>query len=211
MTRLAGILFALFAVYSTTLIGIEWCTSQDYVRNFVADVEGPVPFYAANTTISVFLLWATALLFAVCISCEQIAGGCRRTFWFFASQVAVFALLGLDDRFKMHEFLARHMGIGDHFILIAIGVVEVVCLLTIGRKIVFQRSVLIRLGAATALFCVMLVFDAIVPHDAFLRLSIEDVAKTWAALFFCLFAWDILAQRLRNLPPQPLLSGEAAA
>ena len=161
-------------------------------------------FYAVNTTISVFLLWATALLFAVCMSCEQSTRGCRQTFWFFVSQVAVFAWLGLDDRFKAHEFIARQLSIGDHYVLIAVGLFEIVCLLTLGREVVFRKSILIRLGAASVLFLVMLAFDAVVPHDAFLRLSIEDVAKTWAALFFCLFAWNVLFTRIEQLPQSHL-------
>ena len=70
MFRLGWIVIALLIAYSLALVGIEWCTSQDYVRNFVCDIDGPVPFYAVNTTLSVFLLWATALLFAICLACD---------------------------------------------------------------------------------------------------------------------------------------------
>ena len=65
MKNLIWLLFASLGLYSVALIGIELCTSQDYVRHYVSDVEGPVRFYAVNTTLSVFLLWATALLFGV--------------------------------------------------------------------------------------------------------------------------------------------------
>ena len=206
MKNLAWMIFAGFIAYSLMLISIECCTSQDYVRHYVADVEGPVRFYAVNTTVSVFLLWATALLFAVCLSCEQRQGRSPRATWFFASQIAVFAFLGLDDRFKAHEYIGWRLGIGDHFVLLAVAAFELVCLLTLGREIVFRRGVLIRLAIASAFFAVMLFFDAVVPHDAFLRLSLEDVAKTWATLFFCLFAWEILAQRIGRitLPPTQL-------
>ena len=64
-----------------------------------------------------------------------------------------------------------------------------------------------RLGAAALLFVVMLFFDAVVPHDALLRLSLEDIAKTWAALCFCLFAWQMMTERIDQLksgPSQPL-------
>jgi len=62
-------LWLLVAVYSIGLLLIEWQTSQLYVRQFVTDIQGDVFFYAINTTVSVFLLWATALLFGLCLFC----------------------------------------------------------------------------------------------------------------------------------------------
>ena len=180
------------------LIGIELCTSQDYVRHYVSDVEGPVRFYAVNTTLSVFMLWATSLLFGVGLWCAAQANESWRTRWFLATQIAVFAWLGLDDRFRIHEYIAEHGGFGDHFVLLAVGFVELLCLAVLGWRIIFRRTVLLWLGSAALLFLVMLFFDAVVPHDALLRLSVEDVAKTWAALCFCLFAWNILSDRIEH-------------
>jgi hypothetical protein len=37
---------------------------------------------------------------------------------------------------------------------------------------------------------VMLVIDAKFPGEMVLRLSLEDLSKTWGALFFFLFAWE---------------------
>jgi hypothetical protein len=62
-------LLLLVAVYSIALLLIEWQTSQTYIRQFVTDIQGDVFFYAINTTFSVFLLWATALLFGLCLFC----------------------------------------------------------------------------------------------------------------------------------------------
>ncbi|EDN67522.1 membrane protein [Beggiatoa sp. PS] len=62
-------LWLLVAAYSIGLLLIEWQTSQLYVRQFVTDIQGDVFFYAINTTVSVFLLWATALLFGLCLFC----------------------------------------------------------------------------------------------------------------------------------------------
>jgi len=196
MLRCSGVLFTLLAVYSLVLIGIESCTSQDFVRNFVCDVEGPVPFYAVNTTLSVFLLWATALLFGVCWACVRDRPEMRRDALFYLSQVVVFAGLGIDDRFKLHEHLAWRLGIADHFLLVAAGVVEVLLLVTLGRQLVFRRRPMKWLAAAAVCFLIMTFFDAVYPHDAFLRLSLEDIAKTWSGVFFCLFAWRLMAERI---------------
>ena len=198
MKKIAWLMFAALGAYSVGLIGIELCTSQDYVRHYVSDVEGPVRFYAVNTTLSVFMLWATALLFGVGLWCATGANERWQTRWFLASQIAIFAWLGLDDRFRIHEYVAEHAGIGDHYVLIAVGIVEILCLTLLGWQIIMRRAVLIWLAAASVLFAVMLFFDAVVPHDALLRLSVEDVTKTWAALCFCLFAWKILSQQIEQ-------------
>lgn len=179
---------ALLAIYSCVLIGVELTTSQDYVRNYFSDVEGPVPFYAINTTLSVCLLWGTALLFAVCVTCTECRHGTGWLRYFFASQALVFGYLALDDRFKVHERVAFRLGIGDHFILLAVAVFQVLCLLSAWPTL-SARAKRYLLGGAS-LFVLMLFFDACVPHDMVLRLSIEDLAKTWATVCFFLFGWE---------------------
>src|SRR5687767_3585699 len=101
-------------IYSTVLIGVELATSQDFVRNYFTDISGPVPFYAINTTLSVALLWATALLFVILIAYSESRPELAHERWFYFSQAAVFTLLGSDDRFLLHEKLAYRLGIGDH-------------------------------------------------------------------------------------------------
>ncbi len=87
MRQIGIAVLALLAVYSVVLIGVELNTSQDYVRNFFTDIDGPVPFYAVNTTLSVFFLWATALVFAICVACTHGLPDMDRIHWFFISQV----------------------------------------------------------------------------------------------------------------------------
>ena len=211
MFRAGWIVISLLALYSVILIGIEANTSQDYVRHFVSDVEGPVPFYAINTTLSVFLLWATALFFGVCLACDRNDPNRRHARWFFLSQILMFAWLGIDDRFKAHEHIGWHLNIGDHYVLIAAAMVEIALLVFLGRSIVFRPAPMLRLSGAAFFFAVTMFFDAIYPHDAFLRLSLEDVAKTWSALFFCLFAWQLVTERIDrlNLPEHAPLAKAA--
>lgn len=192
-------LLASLVLYSLLLLGIEFYTSQSFVRNFFTDIEGPVPFYAVNTTLSVFLLWATALLFAVCLLCIQGTENNQRLRLFFISQLIIFAWLGLDDRFKFHEGLAWRMGIGDHWILIAVAVIEVLCLVALGGKYLLDSGSVGHLFLAAGAFCVMIVIDAWFPHDMRLRLSCEDLAKTWAATYLFLFAWSSCAERIQFL------------
>jgi hypothetical protein len=203
-------LLGVLILYSVVLLAVEIVTSQDFVRNYFTDIDGPVPFYAVNTSISVFLLWATAVLFAVCFVCVNGKENSRRLQWFFLSQVFVFAFLGLDDRFKFHEAIAWRIGIGDHFVLLAVGACEVGLLAILGGRAIFVGRALSSLIAAIIMFMVMLLFDAVVSHDALLRLSIEDLAKTWANLCFFAFAWQLLVDRIDELKG-PTLATSAAS
>ena len=186
----------LLAVYSSTLIGIELATSQQHVRHFVTDISGPVPFYAVNTTLSVFLLWATALLFfsSARISVQQLAW--RPPVWWLASQCLLFGWLGCDDRFLFHETLAARFDIGDHYVLAALAGVEGLLLALAYVRSWLSRPVIQCLAIAAGLFTVMLGVDALAPHDLRLRLSVEDATKTCACFFFLRFAWLMHSERM---------------
>ncbi len=58
----------------------------------------------------------------------------------------------------------------------------------------------------------MLFIDACVRHDMVLRLSLEDLAKTWASLLFFSFAWPLCVERTRDLkhPAQRPSKGRAS-
>ncbi len=181
--------FALLAAYSAVLLGIELRTSQDYVRNFFTDIDGPVPFYAVNTTLSVFLLWSTGLIMLFAATFLANVVGAVQIRKFYLSQAPMFALLGFDDRFLVHEKLSFRLGILDHYVLLVWAAVELALLALFFRRRDFTVTELGTFGAAVAMFGVMLAIDALAPERMLLRLSIEDLAKSWSgALFFC-FAW----------------------
>ena len=103
--RLYGraVVLAGFALYAITLMLIEVRTSQSYVRNFFADIEGPTAFHAVNTSLSVWLLLGAALLFAVSASCVRGVLSLRRARWLYLSQALMFLYFPIDDRFRIHE------------------------------------------------------------------------------------------------------------
>lgn len=204
MSRILTFIVASLAIYSSILIGVELSTSQDFVRHYFTDIQGPVPFYAINTSLSVFFLWATALLFAIAAIVSRWCENPPHTYWFCLSQVAIFGFLGCDDRFKFHEKMAEILGIGDHYILLATGTAEGLFLVWLGRTALQDRRARNILGLAVSLFAVMLFFDACVPHDMVLRLSLEDLAKTWATFCFWMFGWSILFDQLHQLRSRPL-------
>ena len=189
----------LLLAYSAALIACELSTSQDYVRYYFSDIDGPRPFFAANTTVSVAFLWATALLFAVTVACLGDEAEERRARLFFISQVLVFGFMGLDDRFKVHEGLALRLGTHDHYILLVPALAQVVLVLWLGRDYVFKHRARGYFFLGVGLFGAMFVVDAFADHDAVLRLTIEDLAKTWSGFCFFLWAWCHFQDRVGHL------------
>lgn len=156
-----------------------------------------MPFYGINTSLSVFLLGATAVLFAVCTLCIEAGPAGRRERIFCRSQVVVFAYLAFDDRFLLHEaviFLAS-----DIWLLLAAGAVELLLLVKFGD--LRSRSWFTRrcLALGIAFFLAMSMIDAFVPLKLFLRLSFEDLSKLWGTVFFFMFAWSICAGKIADL------------
>jgi hypothetical protein len=215
-SKLVPCILGLLAAYSSALITVELMTSQDYVRQYFDDVNGPVPFFAVNTTLTVSLLWGTALLFGVAAALAADRRERRLAYWFYLSQVLIFVYLGCDDRFKIHELLGRLLGIGDHYVLLTVGSIEALILATIARPLL-PPSAWRRLVAASALFAVMIVIDAKAPHDLVLRLSFEDLAKTWSCFGFLLFAWEALQSEIaavvaaESRRPEPAQSPQSPA
>jgi hypothetical protein len=185
---IAGFLAGL-AVYSVVLASIEVTTSYDNARHYFTDITGPVPFYAINTSVSVFLLAGTALLFGVAWFCVDREHEAARLRTFYASQVIVFLYLAADDRFRLHEWIGFTVGIPDALILLGVGVVELVLLGRFSGLLRPSSPVRPWLIAAGALFVFMLAIDFLLPRRLVLRLAVEDLSKVWgeACLFMAAF------------------------
>ncbi|HHB92423.1 MAG TPA: hypothetical protein ENK59_04325 [Thioploca sp.] len=190
------LIFLIIALYSLLLLLIELQTSQIFVRQFFTDIgQYEIIGYAINTTLSVFLLWATALLFIINLTCVK-----KRTveYWFFVSQIVMFVYLGCDERFLIHESIGKFLGRNDAYLLLGLGLVEVGLLAWLGN--LRQKTQLARkfLYIAAVLFFIMVVIDAKFPRDMLLRLSLEELTKLWADIFLFLFAWEIMQQKIGN-------------
>lgn len=196
--HLRHLLFLILAGYSMTLLLVEWQFSYKVAKYFFADIEGPVPFYAVNTTLSVSLLWATALIFAICLQCiDKIAGS--QDYFFYTSQSIMFFYLGFDDRFMVHERLGRWFGFNDAYWLLVLGIIEIGLLIKWGEIDNKPRRAKFFLFSAALLFAIMIIFDALFPKYMLFRLSLEDLSKLWSAVFLFLFAWELLLFQLEEL------------
>lgn len=189
----------LLALYSVTLLAIELRTSQDHVRHYFTDIEGPVRLHAINTTVSTFLLWASALIFGVVLLVIHGTRGKRTERRFCASQIVVFGYLGADDRFMLHERMSDVVPLHDTLILLVAGVFEAAALALWGDLARRSHAARLYLALAAILFLVMAAIDAFVPAELPLRLSFEDLSKVWAGWFLFLFSWQILAGHVAQL------------
>jgi hypothetical protein len=199
MSTVKGWLMTLVVGYTLALLGIEYRFGQDYARNYFSDISGPVRFFAVNTTLSNFLLWAIALLFFVCWLWARETRDEPKRQLFYGFQVLIFAYLGADERFTLHEWLGYVLNCNDAWFLLAVGLLEVAVLVFPGEILKQPRRAKLYLSVAVVLFGVMLLFDVFAPKRMLLRLSIEDLTKLWSDVFLLLFAWEICKQQLGRL------------
>jgi hypothetical protein len=183
-------LFGFLGVYSVTLLLTEVLVSQNYARFYFSDIHGPVALYAVNTTLSVSLLWGTALLFFIAARFASEAPTALRARLFLWSQVALFALLGLDDRFQIHEMLSERLGLHDETILLALGLAELGALTFLGRVWLRAGRARFCVSLGALCFALMLVLKQYTPPGWAPSLALEDLAKTWASACLFLFGWD---------------------
>jgi hypothetical protein len=189
----------LLVSYSLILIFVEIKTSQDYVHYFYADIEGKVLFYAVNTTLTISLMLATSLMFKVnSVLLPREKNNVTQRF-FYLSQAYFFCYLAFDDRFLIHEKLGYILGINDAFIILSLGVTEIALILTWGNYQQWKESTKSYLFKAAICFAIMVIMDGFFPQEVVLRLSLEDLSKTWANVFLFLFAWDIFRQNITTL------------
>ena len=190
MPLVLRVFFAVLTAYTAALLVTELNTSQDFVRHYFSDIEDGRPFFAVNTTLSTFLLLGSALLLVFAATCERDGGRAPPAAWRLAwGQAVLFAFLAFDDRFQLHEALAYRLDIADHYVMACWAALELAVLAAFARlRVVPLRSGLL-FAAATGCFVLMMGFDALVPHAMPMRLSIEDLAKSWAAALYFASAW----------------------
>lgn len=213
-TRRVGIVLGVALVaYSVAILVMEWRSSQENARHYLGDISSDlvdgvdVTFYLVNTSLTVFALWTVPVLLLVALLIRhrsragdhEPADEARRFERLLWSQIGIFVLLGLDDRFQGHEKLAARLGdIPDHFVLGSIALVEVGFLLLFADRAMLREPAGQWFAAGAVGFAVMITIDATFPEDMRLRLSFEDLVKLWAAVCFALAAWAVIDRELRR-------------
>ena len=111
----------------------------------------------------------------------------------------MFVYFALDELFMIHELAGLRFGFNDAFMILGLGIVEVILIVGIGEPRAMGRRGKRLLGAGVVLFLCMWVIDAFAAKRAFLRLSLEDLFKLWAIVFFFLWALQICRDRIDDL------------
>lgn len=198
-----------FVIYSLIMLAIDYKYSTSFVRHFFSDItKDNIPFFAVNTTISVFLLWGVSLIFALSLKClNSMDKDYPRERLFFYSQIFIFAFLGFDDRFLVHELLEEKFGIKDSIILLFFGGLELFSLFFLGKIQERSNEIKITLFLAGSMFALMIFIDQFwIPEGTWIfnvirsvRLSAEDLAKTWSGVFLFRYAWLIYSEKISTL------------
>ena len=199
LRRLELVAFALLTVYTATLIYAEARFSQDFVRNYFSDVIGPRPFYAVNSVLSLSLMISTGVIFLINFILVDGLRGRGKAPLFYATQVVMFVYFALDELFMIHELVGLRFGVNDAFFILGLGIVEVILIVGIGELRTMGPRAKRLLYTAVVLFVCMWFIDAYAPKRAFLRLSLEDLFKLWAIVFFFMWALQICRERIDDL------------
>jgi hypothetical protein len=203
--KIRKLAFAALMLYTLAIASVEWFVSSRAARYFLTDVISTcpdyshLPLYAVNTSLSVFFLWAGAVLFLMAWRCLKPVDICGREEIFLVSQMLIFFYLGCDDRFLIHEGLSDQLGFKDWMFFGAMGSLEAFFLLYYGRVFSRSRKVLIDIVLAGFFFGIMFGVDVVVPYNIKMHLSIEDLAKLWSTVFLFKFAWDTCSEKIEML------------
>lgn len=205
--RLRTVSWLGLGLYSLVLVAIEAGGRADLARHLCSDIAGPIRFWAVNTSLSVGLLLGSALLLLFTAATQpQLPRRERRFRWL---QALVFAYLAFDDRFMVHESLGVLLHIEDAFVLVVVGVLELVLLWRYGALRTRSPRARRYLILASFAFAAMSFIDAFF-NDAhgIPRLTLEDGSKAWCAAFLFAFAWEVSAEAVAV--PQTLARSSAA-
>jgi hypothetical protein len=193
----------------------EASTSQDAVRVYFTDIGMPFKAgyfaeangqiaYGVNTSLSSFLFGCAGVL--TIFSAIADRGSLSRPMLLFLCQGGIFIFLALDDRFMLHERIGQMANIYSSIILMLAVILNVFVYILLFNLSFFNNKMIIFLSAGVMLTGAMLGVDFFWPLHMPLRLSAEDLLKTWAGFCFLLFAWEASRFRLLGQP-----QGEPAA
>ena len=212
LSKIILTILIVLSVYSMALVISEMAVSRDFARYFFTDIINPplfdsaitinsdfskgffIRFFGVNTTLCMLLLWSSGLLFA----CLFFISNLKKVKTFALIQMLIFWYLALDERFMIHEFLGIVVKINDAFILLTIGIVELIVLWrwrNVWRKAKYSGTLL---SFAAFFFFIMVLIDAFIHSHSLPRLAAEDLSKTWACFCLLFFSVSVFINYIKN-------------
>ncbi|TAI48775.1 hypothetical protein [Flagellimonas allohymeniacidonis] len=192
----------MLALYSVLIIFFELQFGQTYVREYLSDIEGDVIFFAVNTTITTVFLVLIAYNFILCLTLDRKKEkNTKKILPFLVFQSLLFLFLAMDERFMIHERMGYYLGFNDAYLLGAIGVFELVVLFSFKQLLWTKTLKTYSLYLGGLFFGIMILIDAFGGTNTILRLSFEDLSKTWAIFFLFVYSFEFykLWQKEKNI------------
>lgn len=200
MKKYWWLLVCLLFIYSSGIVVISFVKPL-WIEPIFDEIRGPFVFFAINTSLTMFFLWASALLFIVNTFAESILENRTRIIVFYIIQAAILFYLGLDERFMFHERAGDATGLDDVIFLLGIVIVELM-LLIFYFKIFSQEFRKWRILVwAGILIGITLITDIKYFHtDKFslLLMLIEELAEVWASFLLMLWPVEIILRRVKE-------------
>ncbi len=189
----------LLIIYSIFIIAIEYLFGQPHVREYLGDIKGDVILFGINTTLTTLFLVLIAYNFILCTVNYKKSEKSEKSFLpFFVLQTALFLYLAIDERFMIHERIGHYLGFESAYLLASIGLFELIILYHY-KELNWQKTVKsYTLYLACIFFGIMILLDAFGTADGKLRLSFEDLSKTWAIFFLFIYSFEFYKLRLKS-------------
>lgn len=178
-------------LYSIIIFGLELISGQQYVREYLDDIKGEVIFYGINTTINTILLTIISYTFILCkVNYMQLNKGKKSFLPFLVLQFTVFLYLAIDERFIVHERIGYILGIADEYLLVLIGVFELIILYKWNELNWTNNLKSYALYFGGLFFGIMILIDYFGGQNTIMRLSLEEISKTWAIFFLFIYSLE---------------------
>ncbi len=98
----------------------------------------------------------------------------------------------------IHERIRDYTGFNDMWPLLAVALVHAACVAYFFVKGQISYNTLKYLFLGGVCFVFMAVFDVLMHHRSFLRLSLEDLFKLWSSFFLFLYSYSFFRERSEN-------------
>jgi hypothetical protein len=202
-------------IYTVALL-LAGRKSVDIVKDVTAEITATGPQHALCTSACVMLLLGSALLYAVGAAFTKPP---KITRFFLVSQALMFAYLGCDDYFQLHEHIGEVIHLNDAIVQVAMGMLQVNLLVRFGDIEKLDAGIRAELSTGALLIGAMVFIDGngfnvidrmltqlhwpVTGIQDRIPYAVEDLLKLWGFGFLFLFAWDLCGFQIRQYARDP--------
>ncbi len=195
LTPVQWALLGCFGAYLAAVSFLKVDSFEHYLRLYQAESGGPSRMVSLHVFISSGVVFAAAIMMGLARLYLREAGGEARFRVFSASMIFSLVLFALDARLRVTAHTAAPLGDVLYAILHFALVLPLVAYREQWAAHPFRR---IAAGAAIAAGILVMVVDLASADGTRWRLWIEEGLRATAGVAWALFAWSVLAGRMRD-------------